>query len=570
MPPMRFFTAVVALAVVGGDAAASCDVDSLWETAIGNACFGTEQGELRSVERALRAAAESSAASDGQGGRGWGRPLARGVLAAPPRGGSPAVRWAQAAVRAHLRATFPSGGEVTVEITDSWLQIGRPETWDGPAPHAHGSSDLVGHVFLSCPEQTCRLQLVDPRPRADAIGFPFKSSFLSWATRVDLLPGCTAIHPSWLQHYHSPTAAPGHRRASAASGEAALGTPRLSLTFTARVLAHTPARADTPLAVRFAELDEGDILPPRDPQTWWLWATPVAVLAPRPAELREWLPPLQRGLLAMATRLPSRSLSNFGGWQSSADLFVSGRDLLADPFDEALRELHLSASDRSLLASEEVTTVGVLRSLTDDDLQSVGIAPFHERRRSAAGDGRTAPADGLEMAKALVQDALRGWLTEAGGLQGGEAELEVFASWANVNGRADWNSPHGHDGDLSGVLYLSCPGKRRECEIELLDPRVTAAGVSPMDAAERKVVAEAQAVGPVRRRLREGSVLIFPAWVEHSVPPMVSAETAGDESVSKRISISFNCRVVSAKPGPPPLRVRFKTPPLPSSTRDEL
>ena len=351
--------------------------------------------------------------------------------------------------------------------------------------------------------------------------------------------------------------------------------PRLSLTFTARVLAHTPARADTPLAVRFAELDEGDILPPRDPQTWWLWATPVAVLAPRPAELREWLPPLQRGLLAMATRLPSRSLSNFGGWQSSADLFVSGRDLLvADPFDEALRELHLSESDRSLLASEEVTTVGVLRSLTDDDLQSVGIAPFHERRRSAAGDGRVAPADGLEMAKALVQDALRGWLTEAGGLQGGEAELEIFASWANVNGRADWNSPHGHDGDLSGVLYLSCPGKRRECEIELLDPRVAAAGMSPMDAAARRVVAEAQGVGPVRRRLREGSVLIFPAWVEHHVPPMAdgTAETAGDESValSKRISISFNCRVVSATPGPPPLWVRFKTPPLPASARDEL
>ena len=90
---------------------------------------------------------------------------------------------------------------------------------------------------------------------------------------------------------------------------------------------------------------------------------------------------------------------------------------------------------------------------------------------------------------------------------------------------------------------MSCPGKRRECEIELLDPRVTAAGMSPMDAAERKVVAEAQGVGPVRRLLREGSVLIFPAWVEHYVPPMVSAETAGDESVSKRISISFNCRV---------------------------
>ena len=91
-----------------------------------------------------------------------------------------------------------------------------------------------------------------------------------------------------------------------------------------------------------------------------------------------------------------------------------------------------------------------------------------------------------------------------------------------------------------------------------------------MVAAERKVVAEAQGVGPVRRRLREGSVLIFPAWVEHHVPPM--AETAGDESVglSKRISISFNCRVVSATPGPPPLRVRFKTPPLPVPTRDEL
>ena len=129
MPPLRFFTAVAAVvvavvAVAGGDAEASVDVDSLWETAIGNACFGSEQGELRSVERALRAAAESSAASDG-GGRGWGRPLARGVLAAPPHGGSPAVRWAQAAVRAHLRATFPSGGEVVVEIRSKEARVSK-------------------------------------------------------------------------------------------------------------------------------------------------------------------------------------------------------------------------------------------------------------------------------------------------------------------------------------------------------------------------------------------------------------------------------------------------------------
>ena len=35
-----------------------------------------------------------------------------------------------------------------------------------------------------------------------------------------------------------------------------------------------------------------------------------------------------------------------------------------------------------------------------------------------------------------------------------------------------WNSPHSHDGDLSGALYLSCPGE--PCVITLLDPRVAA------------------------------------------------------------------------------------------------
>ena len=82
-----------------------------------------------------------------------------------------------------------------------------------------------------------------------------------------------------------------------------------------------------------------------------------------------------------------------------------------------------------------------------------------------------------------------------------------------------WNSPHSHDGDLSGALYLSCPGE--PCVITLLDPRVAAVS-APEELLGSGTIAfnRAQGVGDVVQQLEEGEVLIFPTWVEHHVPPL--------------------------------------------------
>ena len=60
-----------------------------------------------------------------------------------------------------------------------------------------------------------------------------------------------------------------------------------------------------------------------------------------------------------------------------------------------------------------------------------------------------------------------------------------------------WNSPHSHDGDLSGALYLSCPGE--PCVITLLDPRVAAvAGPKELLGSGTIAFNRAQGVGDVR------------------------------------------------------------------------
>jgi uncharacterized protein (TIGR02466 family) len=217
----------------------------------------------------------------------------------------------------------------------------------------------------------------------------------------------------------------------------------------------------------------------------------------------------------MAEHLPSRSLSNFGGWQSEPSLFTNA-------------------------------------SLSD--------------------------APGILQARDMIERGLEAYIRELAGPQaGGEITVEMDAAWANVNSCSSWNSPHGHTGDISGALYLSCPGG--PCEIAFIDPRVAAAlPHRDLLSDAQAAMAKAQGVGQVQKELREGDLVIFPTWVEHHVPVLRSCgAAAADESKKakpkgkkakgrpkakkERLSISFNTNIAkvthSTSGSEPPLRVRF-------------
>ena len=105
-------------------------------------------------------------------------------------------------------------------------------------------------------------------------------------------------------------------------------------------------------------------------------------------------------------------------------------------------------------------------------------------------------------------------------------DFEITGCWANVNGIGASHGVHTHPNNfLSGVYYVQTQAGADT--INFHDPRVQTAIIRPpvkaltADDADQVVV-----------RVREGTLLLFPAWLPHSVDP--------NRSARERISISFN------------------------------
>jgi uncharacterized protein (TIGR02466 family) len=109
----------------------------------------------------------------------------------------------------------------------------------------------------------------------------------------------------------------------------------------------------------------------------------------------------------------------------------------------------------------------------------------------------------------------------------GECEApRITGCWANVNAPGAAHRMHAHPNNfLSGVYYVQVPA--RADTINFHDPR-------PQAAVLRPPVTElaAQNTDQVVVRVAAGTLLLFPAWLAHSVDANASAET--------RVSVSFN------------------------------
>ncbi len=109
--------------------------------------------------------------------------------------------------------------------------------------------------------------------------------------------------------------------------------------------------------------------------------------------------------------------------------------------------------------------------------------------------------------------------------------IEVTGCWINVNARGAAHRIHSHPNNfLSGAYYVET--QEGADTIYFHDPR-------PQSRIIRPPVTEltAENTDQVVVRVTEGALLMFPAWLEHSVP--------ANSSSHRRVSVSFNVMFAS-------------------------
>lgn len=105
-----------------------------------------------------------------------------------------------------------------------------------------------------------------------------------------------------------------------------------------------------------------------------------------------------------------------------------------------------------------------------------------------------------------------------------------IVGWANVNGPGAGNAPHVHGGNYWSAVYYVKVGEGEGGRLRLHDPRLPALRMhSPV---LRFTDAGPEVTYPIRPRA--GQMLLFPAWLSHSVEAWEGSE--------ERISIAMNIR----------------------------
>ena len=108
--------------------------------------------------------------------------------------------------------------------------------------------------------------------------------------------------------------------------------------------------------------------------------------------------------------------------------------------------------------------------------------------------------------------------------------LYLYA-WININGPGNFNVPHIHPGcDVSGVFWVKCP--KNSGDIEFTNPHEFIYNKLLTRGYKDEFKEQTNFKRHYRIRPQEGTMLLFPSSLEHSVDE--------NESTEDRISISFN------------------------------
>lgn len=162
---------------------------------------------------------------------------------------------------------------------------------------------------------------------------------------------------------------------------------------------------------------------------------------------------------------------------------------------------------------------GIARGLAE---LRAGLAPLSRGQSWQSGHDLHTRAD----FGALVECVQRFARSVLAFLKVGQAELAVTGCWANVNGPGAAHRMHSHPNNyLSGVYYVQTQAGADA--INFHDPRVQTGIIRP-PVTELTAYNTDQAVVQVAN----GTLLLFPAWLVHSVDP--------NRSEDERVSVSFN------------------------------
>ena len=109
--------------------------------------------------------------------------------------------------------------------------------------------------------------------------------------------------------------------------------------------------------------------------------------------------------------------------------------------------------------------------------------------------------------------------------------LVVTGCWANISAPGAAHKPHTHPNNfLSGVYYVQADEGARHIHFD--DPRPQTNIISP-----RTLEITAENAGQIHLGVSEGMLVMFPAWLQHSVPE--------NKSSRERISIAINLMFTS-------------------------
>jgi uncharacterized protein (TIGR02466 family) len=187
-----------------------------------------------------------------------------------------------------------------------------------------------------------------------------------------------------------------------------------------------------------------------------------------------------------------------------------------------------------------------LRNLLD---QLIAAAPDKNSRGGflqTAHDLHTLP--GMQELTGYFMDAVNQVI---GNLSTKQKDVEITGCWANIHPSDSIHRAHSHPNNfLSAVYYVTVPPG--DHQITFYDPRVQHYILTP--AVEKSNAHNSE---HVFFEVEEGLLLVFPAWLVHSVP--------ASDSNARRTSISFNINFkdFGARVSPPMWEPNVPTHPRP-------
>ena len=112
----------------------------------------------------------------------------------------------------------------------------------------------------------------------------------------------------------------------------------------------------------------------------------------------------------------------------------------------------------------------------------------------------------------------------------------LYDAWANISAAGHFNMPHVHSASFWSAVYYVRLGGGKGGELVLYDPRMPGLRMHAPDVRFRDMGPEVRA--PIEPK--EGMMVLFPAWLSHSVEPC--------EGTGNRISIAINIRAALDAP----------------------